>query len=87
MRQITEAAKKYDRSLVLVGSAILTSAIVYVTLRGAFNQLLEASAVIKELQQVNAVQKQINEDFKEGMRDIKSDIKLILREMRNNKQK
>lgn len=82
MNGFKESIGKYDRSFVLVFTAIVTLATVYFSVRNSANSFIESSPVVQKLERINAVQEKINQTFDENIREIKSDVKLILRAMK-----
>ena len=76
-----ELAKKYDRSLILIITAVGTILTIYISISKSFNDLVTNTTIVKELQQVNAVQREINDVVKSNIMEMKDDIKTILRNM------
>ena len=82
MNGFKESIGKYDRSLVLLLTATITLATVYFSVRNSANSFIESSPIVQKLERINAVQEKINQTVDENIREVKSDVKLILRIMK-----
>ena len=76
-----ELAKKYDRSIAVVLTALAVISVIYLSAGSKIDAIVEQTPTIQELKKVNAVQANMNDNFKTDLLDIKKDVKDILRLM------
>ena len=76
-----ELAKKYDRSITVVLTALAVISVIYLSAGSKIDAIVEQTPTIQELKKVNAVQANMNDNFKTDLLDIKKDVKDILRLM------
>ena len=76
-----EVAKKYDRSITVVLTALGVLSMIYLATGSKIDAMVEQTPTIQELKKVNAVQGNINGTVKEDIGEIKRDVKEILRTM------
>ena len=84
MQQIKDVAKKYDRSIVAIAVTILSLLTFYFTVGEAIDKLLSRSPVIHEFKENKIVQDAFNVSLLKEISEVKSDINLILKEVRKN---
>ena len=84
MNGIKESMGKYDRTLVLILTAIGTIATIYLGVGRSINSLIEGTPVIQNLEKYKAVQEKINSTTIDSIKELKSDVTKDIKEVRED---
>ncbi len=76
-----DLAKKYDRSITVVLTALAVISVIYLSAGSKIDAIVEQTHTVQELKRKNAIQNEINTTVKSDISEIKLDVKEILRTM------
>lgn len=84
--KLGKVASYYDRSIVVILTALGVIVATYISMGKRFDILVRGTPVIKELQEINAVQKEINRVVEKSMDKIDVKLDMIIYRMKSERR-